>query len=152
MQVDTIPGCKHQRSLVTSISLPKTPLRHSDIDFHDVFGSPPQQFSNQVTRCNFEEGTKPSALREDEDGVSVCYPWTDLSEKLVLREASMVRVSWNLISSNGVVAPLFPFSMVRLHLSLLSQLCSCTSLSLLNGVVAPFSTLSMVRLHLSFTS
>ena len=150
--MDTIPGCKHQRSLVTSISLPKTPLRHSDIDFHDVFGSPPQQFSNQVTRCNFEEGTKPSALREDEDGASVCYPWTDLSEKLVLREASMVRVSSNLISSNGVVAPFFSFSMVRLHLSVFSQLCNYTSLSLLNGATAPFSILSIVQLYLSFPS
>ena len=152
LPVDTVLGCKHQRSLVTSVSSPKTPLRHSNIDFHEDFGSPPQRFSNQVTRCSFGKGTKPSALRGDEDGVSVCYPLTDLSDKLLLGEASMLRLSWNLLYPNGAAVPLFSFSVVWLHLSLISQWCNCTSLSLLNGAVAPSSSLSMVQLHLSFSS
>ena len=127
LPVDTVLGCKHQRSLVTSVSSPKTPLRHSSIDFHEDFGSPPQRFSNQVTRCSFGKGTKPSALRGDEDGVSVCYPLTDLSDKLLLGEASMVRLSWNLLYPNGAAVPLFSFSMVRLHLSLPSQWCGWKS-------------------------
>ena len=83
---NTMLDCKHQRSLVTSVSSPKTPLRHSDIDFHDIFGSPSWWFSNQNTRYSFGEGTESSALRWGEDGVSVCNPWTGLIEKLVLGE------------------------------------------------------------------
>ncbi|RVX15023.1 J domain-containing protein required for chloroplast accumulation response 1 [Vitis vinifera] len=83
---NTVLGCRHQRSLVTSVSSPKTPLRHSDVDFHDVFGGPPRRLSNQVTRYSFGEGTEPSALRGGEDGVSVCNPWTGLSEKPVFGE------------------------------------------------------------------
>ncbi|KAL6317990.1 hypothetical protein AAG906_031043 [Vitis piasezkii] len=83
---NTVLGCRHQRSLVTSVSSPKTPLRHSDVDFHDVFGGPPRRLSNQVTRYSFGEGTEPSALRGGEDGASVCNPWTGLSEKPVFGE------------------------------------------------------------------
>ena len=49
LSVDIVLGYKHQRSLVTFVSSPKTPLRHSDIDFHDVFGDPPLRFSNHIT-------------------------------------------------------------------------------------------------------
>ena len=53
---------------------------------------------------------------------------------------------------NGAVAPLFPFSIVRLHLSFPSQWCGYTSLFPLNGVAAHFSSLSLVRLYLSLFS
>ena len=78
--------CRHQRSLVTSVSSPKTPLRHSNINFHDVFGGPSWRFSNQVTRYNFKEDTESFALRWGKDGVLVYNPWTGLSEKPVLGE------------------------------------------------------------------
>ena len=88
-----------------------------------------------ILRCGFRiilhnEGTKLSVLRGDEDGVSVYYPWTDLSEKLVFGEASMVRLSWNLpilqwcssvgtfLSSNGAAELEPSFSMVRLRWNL----------------------------------
>lgn len=83
---NTMQGCRHHRSFVTSVSSPKTPLRHSDVDFHDVFGGPPRRVSNQATRYSFGEGTEPSASRRDEDGVSARNPWTGLSEKPVFGE------------------------------------------------------------------
>lgn len=83
---NTVLGYKHQRSLVTSVLSSKTPLRHSDVDFHDVFGGPLLRLSNQITRNNFGEGMKPSMLRRGENGVSVCNPWTSLSEKFVFGE------------------------------------------------------------------
>ena len=83
---NTVLGCRHHRSLVTSVSSPKTPLRHSDVDFHDVFGGPPRRLSNQVTRYSFGEGAEPSALRGDEGAVSAGNPWTGLNEKPVFGE------------------------------------------------------------------
>ena len=83
---NTMLGCTHQRSLMTSVLLPKTPLRHSDVDFHDVFGGSPRRLSNQVTRCSFGDGSEPSTLRGSEDGVSICNPWTGFGEKLVFGE------------------------------------------------------------------
>ena len=83
---NSVLGCRHQRSLVTFVLSPKTLLRHSNVNFHDVSDSPPRRLSNQVTRYSFEEGIKPSALRDGKDGVSVYTLWTGLSEKPVFGE------------------------------------------------------------------
>lgn len=83
---NSVLGCRHQRSLVSSLSPTKTPSRHSDVDFHDVFGGPPRRLSNQATRYSFAEGTEPSASRGGEDGVSARNSWTGLSDKPVFGE------------------------------------------------------------------
>lgn len=92
LQENTVLGYKHQRSLMTSVLSSKTPLRHSDVDFHDVFGGPLLRLSNQITRNNFGKGTKPSTLRRGEDGVSVCNLWLVSVRSLCLVKTVIIGV------------------------------------------------------------
>ncbi|KAL6347324.1 hypothetical protein AAG906_016756 [Vitis piasezkii] len=81
---NTMLDCKHQRSLVTSVSSPKTPLRHSNINFHDVLAVPRGGFRIRLHDTASEK-----------DGVLVYNPWTGLSEKPVLGEDGGNRRSYH---------------------------------------------------------
>ena len=103
--------------------------------------------SSTVFHCNFRirlhnECMRPSVLRGDEDGISVCYPWTDLGEKWVLGGTSMVRLSWNLpiiqwCSSVGTFQWCYCISFLSLIHTFLSFLhqCGCSGITP-NGATA----------------
>uniref|UniRef100_A0A5B6ZT62 J domain-containing protein required for chloroplast accumulation response 1 n=1 Tax=Davidia involucrata TaxID=16924 RepID=A0A5B6ZT62_DAVIN len=78
-----------RRSLGNPSFGPKTPLRNSDVDFHDVFGGPPRRYSSHETRCSFAETTDSSSFRREEDAVLSRSPWSGLSEKPVFGEDSV---------------------------------------------------------------
>ena len=94
-----------------------------------------------VFRCNFRirlhnECMGSSVLRENEDAISICYPWTDLSEKWVFGGTSIVRLSWNLplIQWCGSVRTfqwygcLSFLSLIRTFLSFLYR-CGCSGIA-----------------------
>uniref|UniRef100_A0A5B6ZSI9 J domain-containing protein required for chloroplast accumulation response 1 n=1 Tax=Davidia involucrata TaxID=16924 RepID=A0A5B6ZSI9_DAVIN len=83
-------GYSPQRSLGKPSSVPpKTPLRNSDVDFHDVFGGPPRRYSiHEMRRHRFSET---SSFRGEEDAVLSESPWSGLSEKPVFGEDSANR-------------------------------------------------------------
>ncbi|KAK9271121.1 hypothetical protein L1049_026710 [Liquidambar formosana] len=67
---------------------PKTPLRNSDVDFHDVFGGPPRRSSIYETRWGVGEASDKGALllREEEGSASRRRAWSGLGERPVFGE------------------------------------------------------------------
>ncbi|XP_028794495.1 J domain-containing protein required for chloroplast accumulation response 1 [Neltuma alba] len=78
-------GYNHQRPSTN----PSTPLRNSDVDFHDVFGGPPRRSSIQEMRYGIGESPDFSASRMEEDGV--CCAWPCVGEKPVFGEDNLNR-------------------------------------------------------------
>lgn len=135
----TVLGCEHHRSLVTSISSSKTPLRHLDIDFHDVFGDSPLRFLNQITRWRYgtirverKWGWSFNLLSMDWSQWEVgAWRGFNGAAELELSSHSMVRLSWKFCQWCDCLSFL---SLVRTFLSFLHR-CGCSGNSL-NGVAA----------------
>ncbi|KAI9118183.1 hypothetical protein K1719_010515 [Acacia pycnantha] len=78
-------GYNHQRPSTN----PSTPLRNSDVDFHDVFGGPPRRSSIQEVCYGIGESPDFSTSRMEEDGAWCAWP--QVREKPVFGEEILNR-------------------------------------------------------------
>ncbi|KAK3231570.1 hypothetical protein Dsin_003451 [Dipteronia sinensis] len=89
-------GYGPQRSFInesSSSSSSKTPYRHSDVDFNDVFGGPPRRttIDNHELRSFSEATTDDNGLIEDGETVVYRNSWHGISEKPVFGEEGSTR-------------------------------------------------------------